>query len=42
MVDLKLAALYAGTFRGDLTRTIVIAAFATTLVAAMWVQVLVG
>lgn len=42
MVDLKLTALYAGTFRSDLARTIVIAAFAATLVAAMWVQVATG
>ncbi len=42
MVDLKLAALYAGTFRRDLARTIVVAAFAVTLVAAMWLQLVVG
>jgi uncharacterized protein len=42
MVDLKLGALYAGTFRKGLLRTIVIASAATTLVATMWVQVLTG
>lgn len=42
MVDLKLTALYAGTFRRDVARGIVVGAFATTLVAAMWVQVIAG
>lgn len=42
MVDLKLATLYAGTFRRGFARAIVIAAFATTLVAAMWLQVVSG
>jgi uncharacterized membrane protein YraQ (UPF0718 family) len=42
MVDLKLMTLYAGTFHRGFVRTVVIAAFATTLVATMWLQVLVG
>jgi uncharacterized membrane protein YraQ (UPF0718 family) len=42
MVDLKLGALYAGTFRTGFVRTVVIAAFGTTLVATMWLQVLAG
>ena len=42
MVDLKLGALYAGTFRRGFLRTVVIAAFATTLVATMWLQVVIG
>jgi len=42
MVDLKLGALYAGTFRKGFLRTVVIASAATTLVATMWAQVLTG
>ena len=42
MVDLKLGTLYAGTFRKGFVRTVVIGAFATTLVATMWLQVLTG
>jgi uncharacterized membrane protein YraQ (UPF0718 family) len=42
MVDLKLATLYAGTFRRGFATTIIVAAFATTLVAAMWLQVMAG
>lgn len=42
MVDLKLATLYAGTFRRGFLRTVVISAFATTLVATMWLQVVIG
>jgi len=42
MVDLKLGALYAGTFRRGFLRTVVIAAFATTLVATLWLQVVTG
>jgi uncharacterized membrane protein YraQ (UPF0718 family) len=42
MVDLKLGALYAGTFRKGFLRTVVIASAATTFVATMWVQVLTG
>ncbi len=42
MVDVKLIALYAGTYREGVVRTIVVGAFATTLVAALWLQVAVG
>jgi hypothetical protein len=42
MVDLKLAALYAGTYRKGFVRTIVIAVGATTLVATLWIQVIWG
>jgi uncharacterized membrane protein YraQ (UPF0718 family) len=42
MVDLKLGALYAGTFRPVVVRTIVIAAAALTLVASMWLTVVIG
>jgi hypothetical protein len=42
MVDLKLIALYSGTFREGFVRTVVIAVAATTLVATLWVQVIVG
>jgi uncharacterized protein len=42
MVDLKLAALYTGTYRPGFLRTVVIAVGATTLVATMWVQVIWG
>lgn len=42
MVDLKLGALYAGTFRKGFLRLVVVSAFATTLVATMWLQVIVG
>lgn len=42
MVDLKLGALYAGTFRRGFLRTVVAAAFATTLVATLWLQVVTG
>lgn len=42
MVDLKLVTLYAGTFRPGFVRTVVVAAFATTLVATMWLQVVIG
>lgn len=42
MVDLKLAALYTGTYRPGFLRTVVIAVGATTLVATMWIQVIWG
>jgi uncharacterized membrane protein YraQ (UPF0718 family) len=42
MVDMKLAALYAGTFRRGFLRTVVITVAATTLVGAMWVKVVWG
>ncbi|MET0800676.1 MAG: permease [Actinomycetota bacterium] len=42
MVDLKLAALYAGTYRRGFLPAVVIAVGATTLVATMWIQVIWG
>lgn len=42
MVDLKLAALYVGTYQRGFLRTVVIAVGATTLVATMWIQVIWG
>lgn len=42
MVDLKLAAMYAGTFRRDVLRAIVVTAGVVTLVATMWVRVVSG
>ena len=42
MVDLKLAALYAGTYQKGFVRTVVIAVGATTLVATLWIQVVWG
>jgi uncharacterized membrane protein YraQ (UPF0718 family) len=42
MMDMKLLALYSGTFRRGFVRTIFVAIAATTLVATMWVKVLVG
>jgi uncharacterized protein len=42
MVDLKLAALYAGTYQKGFVRTVVIAVGATTLVATLWIQVIWG
>lgn len=42
MVDLKLAALYMGTYRRGFLRAVVIAAGATTLVATLWIQVIWG
>lgn len=42
MVDLKLAALYAGTYERGFLRTVVVAVGATTLVATMWIQVVWG
>jgi uncharacterized membrane protein YraQ (UPF0718 family) len=42
MVDLKLAALYLGTYRRGFLRTVVIAVGATTLVATLWIQVIFG
>jgi uncharacterized membrane protein YraQ (UPF0718 family) len=42
MVDLKLAALYAGTYQRGFLRTVVIAVGATTLVATLWIQVIWG
>jgi uncharacterized protein len=37
MVDMKLLAVYAGTFRRGFVRTVVVAASATTLVGALWI-----
>jgi uncharacterized membrane protein YraQ (UPF0718 family) len=42
MVDLKLVALYGGTYQKGFVRTVVIAVGATTLVATMWIQVIWG
>ena len=42
MVDVKLLALYAGTFRRGFTRTVVLVAAAATLVGALWVGVAFG
>ena len=42
MVDMKLLAVYAGTFRRGFVRTVVAAASATTLVGALWIGVVVG
>ena len=42
MIDLKLGALYAGTFRRGLLPMLLVTVFATTLVGAMWVMVVAG
>jgi uncharacterized protein len=42
MVDLKLAALYMGTYERGFLRTIVIVVGATTLAATLWIQVVWG
>jgi uncharacterized protein len=42
MVDFKLGALYAGTFRRGVLRTIVMVAAVATLVGALWIRVLSG
>jgi uncharacterized membrane protein YraQ (UPF0718 family) len=42
MVDLKLAALYVGTYERGFLRTVIIAVGATTLVATLWIQVVWG
>jgi uncharacterized protein len=42
MVDFKLGALYAGTFRRGVLRTIVLVAAAATLVGALWIRVVSG
>jgi uncharacterized membrane protein YraQ (UPF0718 family) len=42
MVDAKLVTLYAGTFRRGFVRTVVVAVFATTLVATSWLGVVMG
>jgi uncharacterized membrane protein YraQ (UPF0718 family) len=42
MVDLKLVALYAGTFRRGFARTVVVVAAVATFVGALWVGVAFG
>jgi uncharacterized membrane protein YraQ (UPF0718 family) len=42
MVDMKLLALYAGTFQRGFVRIVVVAASATTLVGALWIGVVLG
>jgi uncharacterized membrane protein YraQ (UPF0718 family) len=42
MIDMKLGALYLGTYRRGFLTTAMIAIFATTLVLTMWVQVVWG
>jgi uncharacterized membrane protein YraQ (UPF0718 family) len=42
MVDMKLGALYVGTYERGFFRTVVIAVAATTLAATLWVQVAFG
>jgi uncharacterized protein len=42
MVDLKLVALYAGTYHRSVVRTLVITAFAVTLVGTLWFEVVLG
>ena len=42
MVDLKLVALYAGTFRRGFARTVVLVAAVATFVGALWVGVAFG
>jgi uncharacterized membrane protein YraQ (UPF0718 family) len=42
MIDLKLGALYAGTFRRGFLPMLLVTVFATTLVGAMWVMVVAG
>ncbi len=42
MVDMKLGALYLGTYRRGFTRTVVVVVAAVTLVGALWLEVFVG
>jgi len=42
MVDMKLVALYAGTFRRGFVRSVVITVAAATLVGTLWIGVLTG
>jgi uncharacterized membrane protein YraQ (UPF0718 family) len=42
MVDLKLGALYLGTFRRQAVGTMIVVVAATTLAATLWLQVVVG
>jgi uncharacterized membrane protein YraQ (UPF0718 family) len=42
MIDLKLLALYGGTFRRGFVRTVLVGVTATTLVGTLWLGVLFG
>jgi hypothetical protein len=42
MMDLKLGALYAGTYSRGFVRLVVVTLVATTLAATLWIEVLVG
>jgi uncharacterized membrane protein YraQ (UPF0718 family) len=42
VVDMKLAALYMGTYRRGFTRTVVLVAAAVTLVGTLWIEVFAG
>ncbi len=42
MIDLKLAALYAGTYSKGFVRTVIVAVVAVTLVGTLWIQVVFG
>ena len=42
MIDLKLGALYVGTFSKGFFRTVLIVVTAVTLVACLWMQVILG
>jgi hypothetical protein len=41
-MDLKLLALYSGTFRRDVVATILVVLTVATLVGALWLKVAVG
>ena len=42
MIDLKLAALYAGTYSKGFVRTVIVTVVAVTLVGTLWIQVVFG
>ena len=42
MIDLKLGALYAGTYSKGFLRTVVVVVFTVTLVGTLWIQVVFG
>jgi uncharacterized membrane protein YraQ (UPF0718 family) len=42
MLDMKLGALYIGTYSKGFFRTVLVAVTATTLVATLWIQVIWG
>ena len=42
MIDLKLGALYAGTYSKGFVRTVTVTVVAVTLVGTLWVQVVFG